>query len=326
MNDLVLRDGRNLTYRDYEDIADVFDIPIIDAKDLVKLINSSFDGSGHFLRGAFEKNIPIFAWYGEQIFEFMWFFFKEKKFSRKDRISFLNSLQLLIERLNQPKSGIRLLLSDLLMNPGQVEYSDRNAIMLSNLLVRKYSKELNLDIEHTPEEVLLVKEGLDKGISKAVAEVIDAIYRKRISNKIRTIHSKLLQALDPGRNAENPMPLRYLLSLEREVFIFLCLIEGRIAHSVIRSALVRYGNPNSEIYMLKDSRRNLVKLLLHLKLLIRGISRFGTSEDLALLTQVSWAEDGFARLTDGTPHGNTVKQVMKWVDISKNVISKKDWP
>jgi hypothetical protein len=48
--------------------------------------------------------------------------------------------------------------------PEKVEPSDRNAIMLANILLRTYNKELDVDIEMTPEEVLNVRNGLDRDV------------------------------------------------------------------------------------------------------------------------------------------------------------------
>ena len=95
---------------------------------------------------------------------------------------FLNALQMLIAKIHQPKRAIKVLIADFCADPGVIEFADRNALMLANLLIRKYNKELNLDIELTPEEVLLVKEGLDREVvtyaALAYRERSGEIYRQ----------------------------------------------------------------------------------------------------------------------------------------------------
>lgn len=322
MHDLVRRDIA-FTDGDYQEIARDFDVPVDDAKDLVGMIKSCFDREGHFQRSIFEKNISVFAWYERRIFDFMWHYLKET-LHRNDRVAFLNSLQLLIARMRTPKrNAIKTLLTDLLNDPFSIGYSDRNALMLCNLLVRKYNKEINLDIEVTPEEVLLVKEGIDSGLATVVSESIDNIHKSRLMKKIRTMHKRLVESLNPKDADTPPMPVRYLLSLERETFIFLCLVGGETADSIIRAALIKYGNPKSDLWQKELSAEYLIPLLNHLKLVIRCVGRLGTADDLQLLTEVTWGEEGFRRIAQSPKHTEKIMQVMKWIDATRESIVQK---
>lgn len=324
MIDLVRRDIA-FTDWDYRQIASDFDVPVEDAKELIAMFKSCFDKQGHFLRSVFEKHIPIFVWYEKRIFDFMWNCLKGT-LRRNDRVAFLNSFQLLIDRMNTPKKvAIKTLLTDFLSDPYAVDFSDRNALMLANLLVRKYNKELQLDIEVTPEEVLLVRDGVDEDLALALAESLDNIHRGRLLKKIRSIHRRLAEALDPKRSGTPSMPVRYLLSLERETFIFLCLVGGETAASVVRSALKKYGNPKSDIYRMELSGRYLIPLLNHLKLVVRAVGRFGTADDLQQLSNVSWWEEGFRQLAMNEKQVVRVMQVMKWIDSTRERIVQKDF-
>lgn len=323
MHNLIHRDI-SFTEADFQEIARDFGVPVEDARELIAMLKSCFDHEGKFLRNVYEKHIPVFAWYDKRIFEFMWHYLKEMM-RRNDRIAFLNSLQLLISKMAEPKKyAIRTLLTDYLSTPYSVAFSDRNALMLSILLVRKYSKEINLDIEVTPEEVILVKEGVDKKLARAVRKTIDNNLRDRLLKKVRTIHRGILEALNPKKADTDPLPVRYLLSLERETFIFLCLVGGTTAKSVIRSAMEKYGNPKSDIYRAELSKRHLVPLLQHLKLIVRGMGRLGKSEDLQRFTVVSWGEEGFRNMTQNPGEIEKIKQVMEWVDITKETMAQKD--
>lgn len=81
--------------------------------------------------------------------------------------------------------------------------------------MRKYNKEVNLDIEITPEEVLLVREGLNKTVAFAVSQMIDK-NREPIFEKVKTIHKRVAHALGNSKADGEGMPLDYLLSLESE--------------------------------------------------------------------------------------------------------------
>ncbi|MCP4104783.1 MAG: hypothetical protein GY749_04485 [Desulfobacteraceae bacterium] len=319
----IIRRSTDFDESDYEILASDFDISVQDAKSLISLLQKCFDDKGHFLRGNFERNIPEFAKYEKRVFDFLWHYLKET-FHRHDRVAFLNSLQLLIARMRQPKRAIRVLLIDLLLDPSAVNFPDRNALMLINLLLRKYNKELNLDIEITPEEVLLVKEGIDTDVVAATKIMVDGV-QGRFFEKIKTIHRKLVESLDPKKKDEKGLPLRYLFTLEREIYIFFSLLSGNTALPVLRGAIKEYGDPRSRIYKLKESRNNLSFLLQNLIVLIRGLGRVGENEDLSRLEHVSWEEAVFHRLSEGTRHEEKLRRAMEWIGSAKETIVQNSW-
>lgn len=317
----IVRGKSAFTPRDYKALADDFGIPVQDAKDIVELLKGCFNEEGQFLRKVFEASIPAFTRWERRIFEFMWHYLKET-FRRQDRVAFLNSLQHLIAAMKQPQKAISVLMTDFMKNPTMVSYSDRNAIMLSNLLIRKYNKELNLDIEMTPEEVLLVREGIDRKIAGAVAKVLDAS-QDRFMRKMRTIRNYIRIVLGGVRADTAPMPLRYLITLEREIYIFLALLEGNTARRVLRSAANTYGDPSADIYRLKNSRKNLIVIMQHLKVILRALGRIGTETDLSLLDRINNSDQGFMRLAMGSQEEDKVRQVLRWAELSRENILKR---
>ncbi len=320
----IIRKSTDFDESDYEILASNFDITVQDAKSLITLLQKCFDNKGHFLRGNFERNIPEFARYEKRVFDFLWHYLKET-FHRHDRVAFLNSLQLLIARMRQPKRAIRVLLIDLLLDPGTVNFPDRNALMLINLLLRKYNKELNLDIEITPEEVLLVKEGIDTDVVAATKIMVDGV-QGRVFEKIKTIHKKLLESLNPAKKRdEKGMPLRYLFTLEREIYIFFSLLNGKTALPVLRAGIKEYGDPRSKIYKLKESHNNFSSLLQNLIVLIRGLGRIGENEDLSRLEHVSWEEELFRRISEDTRHEEKLRRAMEWIGLAKETIVQNSW-
>ncbi len=312
--------GLDFNQVDYGAIADQFDITNSDATNIVGLLKRCFDPRGYFLRTEFEARIPDFLTHEKNIFEFLWGYLKET-LSRKDRVSFLNSLQLLIHQLQQPKKALRFLLADLCQAPREVQFSDRNALMLSSILVRTYNKELTTDIELTPEEVLLVKNGLDPHITQYAAWRID-VDKGRFQDKLHTVHVQLLAAL---RNEAQPtdIPPHFLLSLEREAMIFLSLISGKTARTSIIEMLRSYGNPHDELYHLPQSRAMLNVLFQQLKLIVRAMGRVANIEDVNLLAELKQKEERFARIGDGSlpNQAQSVRRIMHQAEISMRTIT-----
>ncbi|MGD8765427.1 MAG: hypothetical protein PVG87_24180, partial [Desulfobacteraceae bacterium] len=265
--------GIDFDTEDYQDLAERFDMATEDMKEIITRVKGCFDEQGHFLKGTFDQHIREFADYPENIFALFWQYLKEP-LERKDRVAFLNSLQLLIAEMNSAKSAVQVLMADLCHDPANVSFSDRNAPMFACILLRRFNKELNLDIEVTPEEVLLVKEGLNAEVVKVVSEIIEN-HPEVFLEKIQTIQTKINDALKPNATGGEPMPLRYLLSLEREIHILTALVGGETALSVLRNAVKRYGNPYSKIYKYEQSRHYLPAFLQHLKVAIRGLGRIG---------------------------------------------------
>jgi hypothetical protein len=310
---------QSFSEQEYRIIARDFNLPVQKTKELVELLQSCFDEESRFRKRHFEANVPLFAKYGRKVFVFLWHYLKNESLARNDRIVFLNSLQQLIARLEERQFAMRVLLADVFGNPAVINYSDRNALMLANLLTRTYNKELNMDIELTPEEVLLVRNGLDKEAAKAAAAIIDN-YQEIFLIKAMTIQERLKEALSASTPEETRMPIRYLLSLEREIHTFFSLVEGRTACAIMRIAMDEYGDPNAEIYHLTNSSRNMPALLQRLRVVIRGFGRVGKEKDLSLLLELKNRESEFLALGKGME--NILQRIMELVDLSVRQIQR----
>ena len=314
----MVREPIDFDAQDYEAIARDFNISVAEAKAFLDLLKGCFDGSGNFVRSGFEKNIPQMAKYGVKIFGFLWHYLKET-LNRKDRVAFLNSLQSLILEMRESPAALALLLEDFCGTPYEVLFSDRNALILANVLLRKYNKEIHNDIEITPEEVLLVREGLSPEAVKASGDAIDN-QTDAFFQKIRTIHGKILNGLRSGKD-EGAVPLRFLLSLERECYIFLSLIGRPPGHAVLKSAVKIYGNPGSEIYTTKRGKRFREANLKHLRVAVRGLSRYEDANDLQLLSHVRNKEEDFFAISKDQAYRDSVQKAMQWLDSTINTIS-----
>jgi len=316
---MALRADGQFTDQDYEQLSKTFDTSIQEAEEIAQLFKGCFDGQGNFQKALFEKNVPGFAAHPKRIFEILWEFLREIP-RRSDRLPFLNSLQLLIKEIKQPTQAIKILVSDFILEPGEVSFPDRNALMLAIQFLRTYNKEINMDIEITPEEVLMVNKGLEPGATRYLAWKIDG-EQKRFVEKIITIRKKLIQSFEQEGSDFKVMPIRFLLALEREAHIFLALVGGKTATAVIQGALNVYGNPASQIFLLKESPTHMTGLLQHLGILIRGIGRIGHESDFTLLDDIKKRQQGFMNLSEDPRHMGLVKRILDGIDSAKHEIS-----
>ena len=305
--------------RDAAALAAFFDLASEEIEAILKLFRGCFDGRGGFQKTSFEKRIPEFARYHKKIFKVLWEFLKDMP-RRSDRLPFMSSLQLMIEAIQQPIQAVRTLLSDFVADPAQVGFPDRNAIMLSTQFLRTYNKEINVDIELTPEEVLRAQAGLDGKVMSYAAWKVNSD-QKRFLTKVVSIRKRLKEAFDPGLAGVTPMPPRFLIALEREVHIFLALVGGNTAASILHSALNVFGNPESQFYTTEEGRQNLYGLLKHLSVLVRGIGRIGSETDLVLLDQVKHRENEFLKMSADPRYTSLVRRVFSWVEPAKSEIA-----
>jgi hypothetical protein len=304
--------------RDHEILARDFDLSPLDVKAIIQLMQKCFDAQGRFKKSGFESRVASFARYEEKVFEILWHFLKQPM-TREDRIAFLNALQLLFVNMNKQEVALQVLLGDFLEEPGCVRFYDRNGIMLANLLLRRYNKELEIDIEITPEEVFLVREGLNREAAAAALMMIDQ-HRDAFFEKIRTIHRGVINSLDRAVKTDGDLETKDLLSLEREIHIFVSLLGGDIARSVLRSALNEYGNPDSEIYQMNSEVVIFEAFLLHLKIILRGLGRSGDASDDWIIAQAADRREELMALSSEKRHAVLVDRVLEWADKAQESI------
>lgn len=314
----VFRPDEEFTAQDIEQLSETFNIPNQEAEEICSIFKGCFDHQGNFQRILFEKNVSEFARYPKRIFEILWEFLKQTP-RRRNRLTLLNSLQLLIKEITQPKQAIKTLISNFILDPAQVAYPDRNAMMLAIQFLRTYNKEFVMDIEITPEEVLRVQEGLDKSIMRYAAWKVDG-EQKKVVEKVITIRKNLLGSFELDESDENVFPVRFLLALEREVHIFLALVGGNTAAAVIRGALNVYGNPIAKVYQLGADRQYISSLLQHLAVLIRSLARIGQLEDIAILDDIMERQQLFTDLSEEPRHAGQIQRTLGWIEEAKNEI------
>jgi hypothetical protein len=295
---------------DIEIIAREFDISPVDVKKIIQLLTDCFDENGHFIKYRLEKKLDDFSEFQNDSFKILWYFLKEP-LNREDRLAFLNSVQLLFRKLKTPENAIKTLLEDFLLDSKIVKYSDRNAIILANLLLRRYNKEIDIDIEITPEEVFLVKNGLHRDVADKVISFLDE-NKEYFIEKLKNIHRKIYQSLDNITDDSNKMTLKYLLSLEREIHIFLGILGGDLSRSILRGALNTYGNSNNALYRIAKSDRIRQSLIQHLKVLFRALGRAGSKSDIPIIKGIIDEKVTFLSLSNESRYSMLVEKAMEY--------------
>ncbi|MBU0985969.1 MAG: hypothetical protein KKH68_01845 [Proteobacteria bacterium] len=294
--------------------------PTVEVNNIIylELLRDCFDKDGRFLRDNFAKHVPKFARWEKMVFNFLWNDFKSIM-HRKDRIAFLNSLRLMIHHLHDPQKPFELMIKDFCDLTEGVKFSDRNAIVLIIILIFKYDHHMRLDIELTPWEVFEFKVDTKSEMAKKAVTFLDGDGEGPFTSKVDFTHRALRKLLDADKGDVQAMPLPYLLSLVREIYIFLALIGGVTAHKILRSALEDYGNPQAKIYTLKGSQDHMKALIQLLQVAIRGLSRLGHAEDLSLFKEIRRNEKQFVDLktqkhADLEQHTDLVRRTMHYLD------------
>jgi len=294
---------------DYSVIARNCKVTDEEAEHLVSLLKECFSEIGRFRRVSFEKNIPGFLKYEENVFEFLWFYLKELE-NKEDRIALLNSIQLLVGQLNKPEKVMNILLDDIFNPTSLMRFSDRNGLILAIVLLRAYNKEGGINIELTPEEVLFVRAGLNQEIVKVATEFF-RYNHEHVVVKVKRLTELLLQVSVKKAPQEEQMPLRFLIYLMREMVIFCALIGGRISRFTVSGVVREFGNPTSSFYQKVDDMSHILRGLKLLQVAARGLKRFADPLSADLLQSIASREPEFIALYDNPNHRVAVKTIME---------------
>jgi hypothetical protein len=294
---------------DYAVIAKNFNITEQGATHLIDLLKACFDEKGNFRRPSFEINIPEFVQYGTKVFEFLWHYLKELS-SKKDRVSFLNALQILIARLKEPQEAMKILLSDIFNRSSVVNFSDRNGFMLATILLRFYNREEGSNIELTPEEVLLIRKGLNPLMVNTALAFIEQ-NKENVIKKFRRITEVLNKSITQENPAENDMKPRFLLYLERELVIFLALLGDSSSQAIIHGVVEEFGKPGSPYYKEMSNKENIRHSLHLLQVAVRALKRFNDPGADDLFETIVNKQSLFINLHNEPSYSDFVKKVME---------------
>lgn len=294
---------------DYSVIARNFRVTEKEAAHLLDLLRGCFDDSGHFRRNFFERNIPEFVRYESRVFEFLWHYLKELPL-RNDRVAFLNALHILVAKLTQPQDALAILLADVFNKAAIINFSDRNGLILANMLFRHSHLGGGSNIELTPDEVLLVREELKQSMVEA-ARTFCGENQEYIIQKVRRITEALLLKSSAPDQEEVGIQPRFLLYLQRELVIFLSLLGGESALAIVQGVTQEFGNPESAYYKEMRKKENLRYSLQLLQVATRGLRRFEDPQALALIDTILHREKAFVQLCEEPAMQGYVRTVME---------------
>jgi hypothetical protein len=289
---------------------------------LMQLLKNCFDAGGGFHRDVFESSVDRMAPHADTLFEMLWCFLKLTP-RRRDRLAFINAIPVLMTHLKDPDRALRFILDDLCQNIFQIDFTDRNALVLANILLRSENKELYIDLQRTAEHVL------DQTIDENSAARQYVVWRLntdniRIVTKFKTIHMALAKALQATKNEQaEPQETQYLFALEREVLIFMSLAGSMTARGYLHHALLQYGDSAADIYQNDYIEHYLSQLINHLRIVIRGFGCLGQLDDISVLKVLKSHVEPLSALANHPAQALAVQRAFQWVDASINTIQKR---
>jgi hypothetical protein len=294
-------------------LAEHFNLSDPVAVEVLQMFRQCLISDGEVDRVPFFDQMEAFAQHEGSIFEIAWCLLRQAP-QIHVRTALLNSLPLLGERLEDHKSALAFLLADLFQSFHEVEPSDRNAFAMATLLVRTSHKERRVDIDRTPEDVLAVKKSLAAHLVKFAAWRMD-IDTSRVLSKFKKIREALCCGMqDPTvKLSKSDLGFRSLLAVEREGLIFVSLVGGKTARTVLRSALDYYGDPRAEIYQGQIHPPYLIDLMAHLRIVLRGLARLGQPRDLDTLKAMEQSASQLMALDTDPAYARRVQQMLQWV-------------
>lgn len=302
------------------DLAAGFSLSGKDAHHILGILKDCFSTRGTFVRPTFEGRIDLMSEYGNAIFEMLWCFLKETP-RRRDRLDFLNALQLLMARLRNPKRATQFLLADICQRPDDVDFTDRNAFSLANILLHTENKELYVDINRTPENVLTRGRRLNKEVRRYALWRLDAD-RLRMLAKLRAIHHTLQETLKTPPGERRSFEVSFLTALEREAIIFMAIVGGMTSRIYLRELLQQYGKVGSDIYQHDTMTIYLPEIMAQLQLVVRSLGRAGNAEDVRNLLDLEKRGKELYTLDNHPVHKLKVQQLIKCIPQTIKMIRK----
>jgi hypothetical protein len=315
--------GFDFNPNDFQNVARGFNLPPNNVPNFMDLLKGCFSAGGGFHREVFESNVDRMAPHADMLFEMLWCFLKLTP-RRRDRLAFVNAIPLLMTHLKDPDRALRFMLDDLCQDILQIDFTDRNALVLANILLRTENKELYIDLQRTPEHVLDQTMDEDSAAKRYVVWRLNTD-NLRIVTKFKTIHMALVKALQAAVEEQaEPQETQFLFALEREVLIFMSLAGSMTARGYLHHALLQYGDSSADIYQNAYIGHYLSQLINHLRIVIRGFGCLGEPDDIAILMVLKSHVEPLSALANHPAQALAVKRAFKWVDSSIKAIQKRN--
>jgi hypothetical protein len=298
---------------------------LAESNGLVDLLESCFDEQGVFDRQVFLDKTVLLAPNHERIFRLLLSHLKRAE-DRTSRISLVNTIPALYDSIEGTGTAIRELLVEF-CNPAEtINYYDRNVLMLAAQLLRHYRKEDGLDIEMTPEEVLLVQKGLREDEVKLGRKTAGE-FGSELQTKLSTIHTALIDSLSKS-DCKKAMhfPSRFLSTLLREFYILMALIGGPEAKALVWRGALATSSPKSRLYHQQLSKTFFDNLLGLLRIIVRSCHRLvedGCADDIKNLKALRQRIHVLVSSTENESKQSVLRRLCQQIDTRLETSAKK---
>ncbi len=236
-----------------------------------------------------------------------------------DRNTILNCIVRLIADNRSIDEYVDYLLKDFYYFPLHLQFSDRDSLFVSNLLLFKNYINITYDFGRTPGEVLFSKDQLNDELVKRLRSKITKEWVDKFLQKIITIKKDIKSALSANKEKDNVIPLTLLINIMREVFIFLTIVWDKEFKTIVRNTMKEYANTKSNLYC-SLNRPNVVRPLLRFfQIIILCLVKLGDKRDIDLLDTIRSKEHTFSSMkgsltADASSHKQLVSKIMRVVD------------
>ena len=202
-----------------------------------------------------------------------------------------------------------MLTSDMFNRSSSIKFYYRNWLILATILLRYKNKEERSNVEQTPEEVLLVRKGLNQEMVKVVLDFLEK-NQEYVIQKVRNITRILFSSSARESQKDGEMQPRFLLYLLRELAIFLALIGSDSSQAIIYGLVKEFGNPDSSYYLDMKDKENLRYSLLLLQVATRALKRFNDPQSDVIFDEIAKKRDSFVNLFKDPDHLLNVERVL----------------
>jgi hypothetical protein len=326
---VMIQDSSGEKFKDAESIYDaVFLIDDLKSKLLrspievnnnkyIQVWRQCFDETGRFGRTRFNQYRSMFLKW-EDAFYIFWVDLKSVTIA-DDRDAILNCIVRFIADSRSLDEYVDYILKDFYYYPLHILFSDRDSLFIANLLLLKNYVNITYDFGHTPGEVLLSGDLLNKEfVGRLRAKLTDRVVEKFVQ-KIMTMKKLFKLSLAASEGKDNLMPVTFLINVMREVYIFLTLVWDKEFKLIVRDAVKEFTNTKSVYYRSKNSPAVIFPLLQFFQIIILCLVKLGDEKDIDLLNAIRSREEDFLSMkgfltADSSSHKQLVSKIMSVVD------------
>jgi hypothetical protein len=292
----------------------------------VNMWRKCFDEKGRFDRNRFNQfRASFLTW--ESAFYVIWVDLKSVT-SHEDRTTILSCIVRFV--LDSPKMNeyIDFILKDFFYYPLYVNYSDRNCLFLTNILLYADCANLGCDFGRTPGEFLFANASRNEALVERLRGRIKREWGDRFLDKLKTFKTKMTAVLGEKKPQKDDMPFSFMVNTLRELFIFLTITWDSGFYDTVKKTVEEMGDPKFEWYQSRNSSENLAVTFNFFQLVLMCLSKLGSEKDIELLRTVKGREKEFSSLkgimnADLSSHQMQIKKFVGSLDETVSALRKK---